>query len=112
MHEELTRMITSLVNPLLSTKPLQSVLMYETLSLHKDNAYSKSNGVVIVSKHHNNILCQGPEMLAFEGMQRMHFFESSPFSPKSYFAKYPKTNISNTVPKFVSNIFEINLKIN
>ena len=86
--------------------------MHETLSLHKDNAYSKSNGVVIVSEHHNKILCQSSEMLAFKSMQRMHLLEAFLFLQKSYFAKYTHTNISNTVPKPVSNIFEINLKIN
>ena len=30
---------------------------------------------------------------------------SFPFPQKSYFAKYTNTNISNTVPKPVSNIF-------
>ena len=102
----------SLVYPLLTTKQLQSVLMYETLSLHKDNAYSKSNGVVVVSKHHNKILCQSPEMLAFKSMQGMHLLEAFLFLQKSYFAKHTHTNISSTVPKVVPNIFEINLKIN
>ena len=58
------------------------------------------------------ILCQSSEMLAFKSMQRMHLLEAFLFLQKSYFAKYTNTNISNTVPKPVSNIFEINLKIN
>ena len=66
----------SLAYPFLTTKQPQSVLMHETLSLHKDNAYSKSNGVVILSEHHNKILCQSPEMLAFKSMQGMHFLEA------------------------------------
>ena len=77
-----------LVHPLLITKQLQSVLMYETLSLHKDNAYSKPNGVVVVSKHHNKILCQSSGMLAFKIVQRMHLLEAFLFLQKSYFAKY------------------------
>ena len=63
--------------------------MHETLSLHKDNAYSKSKGVVIESEHHNKILCQSSEMLAFNNMQRMHLLEAFLFLQKSYFAKYP-----------------------
>ena len=51
-------------------------------------------------------------MLAFKSMQRMHLLEAFLFLQKSYLAKYTNTNISNTVPKPVSNIFEINLKIN
>ena len=51
-------------------------------------------------------------MLAFKSMQRMHLLEAFLFLQKSYFAKYTNTNISNTVPKPVSNIFDINLKIN
>ena len=62
--------------------------MHETISIHKAITYSKSKGVVIESEHHNEILCQSSEMLAFKSMQRMHFFGSFPFSPKSYFAKY------------------------
>ena len=37
----------SLAYPLLTAKYPQKALMHETLSLHKDNAYSKPNGVVI-----------------------------------------------------------------
>ena len=86
--------------------------MYETISIHKANAYSKSKGVVIKSEHHNKMLCQSSEMLSFKSMQRMHLLEAFLFLQKSYFAKYRNTNISNRVPKVVSNIFEINLKIN
>ena len=86
--------------------------MHKTISIHKANAYTKSKGVVIAPEHHNKILCQSSEMLAFKSMQRMHFLEALPFLQNSYFAKYPNTNISNTVQKVVSNIFEINLKIN
>ena len=76
----------SLVYPLLTTKQLQSVLMYETISIHKANAYSKSKGVVIESEHHNKILCQSSEILAFKSMQGMHFLKAFPFLQKSYFA--------------------------
>ena len=79
----------SLAYPLLTTKQLQSVLMHETISIHKAITYSKSKGVVIASKHHNKILCQSSEMLAFKSMQRMHFFLKA-FSSLhfSYLAKY------------------------
>ena len=86
--------------------------MYETISIHKANAYSKSKGVVIESEHHNKILCQSSEMLAFKSMQRMHFLEAFPFLQNPILQNIQITNISNTVPKVVSNIFEINLKIN
>ena len=86
--------------------------MYETLSLHRDNAYSKPIGVVIASKHHNKMLCQSSEMLAFKSMQRMHFLEAFPFLQNPILQNIQITNISNTVQKVVSNIFEINLKIN
>ena len=79
----------TLAYPLLTTRYLQKALMHETLSLHKDNAYSKPNGVVIVSEHHNKMLCQSSQMLAFKSMQGMHFLEAFPFLQRSYFAKYP-----------------------
>ena len=40
------------------------------------------------------------------------YWKLSFFSKNPIFAKYTNTIISNTVPKPVSNIFEINLKIN
>ena len=98
--------------PLLTTKQLQSALMHETASIHKANAYSKSRGVVIESEHHNKILCQSSEMVAFKSMQGMHFLEAFPFLQKSYFENIQITHISKTVQKVVLNIFEINLKIN
>ena len=53
--------------------------MHETMSIHKANAYTKSKGVVIAPEHHNKILCQSSEMLAFKSMHRMHFLEASLF---------------------------------
>ena len=79
----------SLVYPLLTTQQLQSALMHETISTDKAITYSKSKGVVIVSKHHNKILCQSPEMLAFRSMQRMHFLKAFSSLHYPYFAKYP-----------------------
>ena len=67
----------------------KKALMHETLSLHKDNAHSKPKGVVIVSEHHNKILCQSPKMLAFKSMQRMHFLKAFSSLHFPYFAKYP-----------------------
>ena len=113
MHEELTRMIQNTTVSIADHKTTpKGVLMHETLSLHKDNAYSKSNGVVIVSEHHNKILCQSSEMLAFKSIQRMHLLEAFLFLQNPILQNIQITNISNTVPKVVSNIFEINLKIN
>ena len=86
--------------------------MHETISIHKAITYSKSKGVVIASEHHNKILCQSSEMLAFKSMQRMHFLEAFPFLQNPILQNNQITNISNTVQKVVSNIFEINLKIN
>ena len=86
--------------------------MHETISIHKAITYSKSKGVGIVSKHHNKILCQSSEMLAFKSMQRMHFLKAFPFLQNPILRNIQITNISNTVQKVVSNIFEINLKIN
>ena len=86
--------------------------MYETIPIHKANAYSKSKGVVIISEHHNKILCQSSEMLAFKSMQGMHFLEAFPFLQNPILRKNQIKHISNTVQKFVPNIFEINLKIN
>ena len=80
----------SLAYPLLTTKYLQKALMHETLPLHKVNAYSKSNGVVIVSEHQNKIFRQSSEMLAFKSMQRMHLLEAFLFLQKSYFCKIHK----------------------
>ena len=51
-------------------------------------------------------------MLAFQSMQRMHFLEAFPSLQNPILQNIQITNISNTVPKVVSNIFEINLKIN
>ena len=64
--------------------------MYETIPIHNANAYSKSKGVVIVSEHHNKILCQSSEMRAFKSMQRMHLVEAFLFLQKSYFCKIHK----------------------
>ena len=86
--------------------------MHETLSLHKDNTYSKPYGVVIASEHHNKILCQSSEMLAFKSMQGGALFESFPLSPFPILKNIQITNISNIVQKVVPIIFEINLKIN
>ena len=57
--------------------------MLETISIHKAITYSKSKGVVIESEHHNKILCQSSEMLAFKSMQRMHLLEAFLFLQKS-----------------------------
>ena len=86
--------------------------MHETISIHKANAYTKSKGVVIAPEHHNKILCQSSEMLAFKSMQGMQFLEAFPFLQNPILQNIQITNISNTVQKVVSNIFEINLKIN
>ena len=51
-------------------------------------------------------------MLAFKSMQRMHFLKAFPFLQNPILRNIQTTNISNTVQKVVSNIFEINLKIN
>ena len=113
MHEELTRMIQNTSVSIADHKITpKKALMHETFSLHKDNAYSKPNGVVIVSEHHNKILCQSSEMLAFKSMQRMHFLKAFPFLQNPILRNIQTTNISNTVQKVVSNIFGINLKIN
>ena len=82
--------------------------MHETIPIHKAIKYSKSKGVVIAPEHHKKILCQSSEMLAFKSMQRMHLLEAFLFLQKILFCKIHKY----TVQKVVSNIFEINLKIN
>ena len=64
--------------------------MYEPISIHKANAYPKTKDVVIVSEHHNKILCQSSEMLAFKSMQRMHLLEAFLFPPKILFCKIHK----------------------
>ena len=76
--------------------------MYETIPIHNANAYSKSKGVVIVLEHHNKILCQSSEMLAFKSMQRMHFLEALLFLQKSYFAnnKYFKHSTKSCLKYF------------
>ena len=51
-------------------------------------------------------------MLAFKSMQGGALFESFLLSPFPILQNIQITNISNTVQKFVPNIFEINLKIN
>ena len=79
----------SLMYPLLTTTQLQSALRHETISIHKAITYSKSKGVAIASKHHNKILCQSSEMLAFKSMQRMHFLKAFSSLHYPYFAKYP-----------------------
>ena len=72
----------------------------------------RQSGVETVSKHHPKILCQSSEMLAFKSMQGMHFLEAFPFLQNPILQNIQIKNISNTVQKVVSNIFEINLKIN
>ena len=86
--------------------------MHETTSIHKLSHILQVKRCCDRIKTPQQILCQSSEMLAFKSMQRMHLVEAFLFLQKSYFAKYTNTNISNTVPKPVSNIFEINLKIN
>ena len=113
MHEKLMKMITITSISISNSKESPLCIHANDFYRHIKITYAPSQGgVVTVSKHHTKILCQSSEMLAFKSMQRMHLLEAFLFLQKSYFAKYTNTNISNTVPKPVSNIFEINLKIN
>ena len=78
--------------------------MHETLSLHEDNAYSKSNGVVIVSEHHNKNIMPEFRNACLQEYAKDALFEGFPFSPKSYFEKYPNnTYFKNRTQK----LFEI-----
>ena len=88
------------------------MIQITNVSIADHNTTPKCTHVVIAPEHHNKILCQILEMLAFKSMQRMHFLEAFPFLQNPILQNIQITNISNTVPKIVSNIFEINLKIN
>ena len=102
----------SLAEPSLTAKHLQYALMRVTLSLHKNNVCSKSKWCCNrIKTPHKNIM---PEfrMLTFKSMQRMHFLKAFFSLHFPILKNIQITNISNTVQKVVSNIFEINLKIN
>ena len=98
--------------PFLTVKHLQYALMRVTLSLHKNNVCSKSKWCCNrIKTPHKNIM---PEfrMLASKSMQGGALFESFLLSPFLFWKNIQITNISKKVQNVVSNIFEINLKIN
>ena len=87
--------------------------MHETISIHKAIAYSTSKGVAIVSKHHDKNIMPEFRNACLQEHAKDALFESFLFSPFPILKKIIQTtNISNIVQKVVSNIFEINLKIN
>ena len=74
----------SLVYPLLATNNSKSALVHETISIHKAITYSKSKGVVIVSKHHNkNIM---PE---FRNACLQEYAKDALYWKLSFFSKNP-----------------------
>ena len=62
--------------------------MHETKSIQKAITYSKSKGVVIISKHHNKNIMPEFRNACLQEYAKDALFESFLPSPKSYFGKY------------------------
>jgi hypothetical protein len=67
---------------------------------------------VIASKHHNKYYARVQKCLPSRVCKGCTFWKLSLFSKNPILRNIQTTHISNTVQKVVSNIFEINLKIN
>ena len=102
----------SLVYPLLTTKQLQSALMHETISIHK---LSHTPSQKVLWSHPNTTTkyyARVQKCLPSRVCKGCTYWKLSFSSKNPILQNTQITNISNTVPKPVSNIFEINLKIN
>ena len=64
--------------------------MHETISIHKAITYSKSKGVVIVSKHHNKNIMPEFRNACLQEYAKDALIGSFPFPPKILFCKIHK----------------------